>query len=255
MEVQERLLYQRGRALSSAAPYAKKELVMDKMTETLVDAILPHVAFDGWSEASFRAALEDTGADPVLARARLPRGAVDLAVAYHRRSDAHLAETLRSEDLSELRFRDRITHAVRLRLGGGDREAIRRAATLFSLPHHAATGAALVWETADTIWTALGDSSTDANWYSKRAILSGVYSATLLYWLGDQSEDHADTWAFLDRRIEGVMQFEKLKADVNKSALLKPLVAGPAWLLSQVKAPSQSRARRPGYQPGYQGEK
>ena len=205
--------------------------------DQLLDAALMHVPFDGWSPATFNAAIKDSGMDPALARAVCPRGAVDLAVAYHRRGDAKMLEGLAQADLSELRFRDRIAKGVRLRLEAGDREAIRRGSTLFALPHHAPEGAGLIWETSDKIWTAVGDTSDDVNWYSKRATLSGVYSATLLYWLGDASEGHQATWSFLDRRIDDVMQIEKLKAQVRESPTLSRLMAGPNWLLSHIKAP------------------
>ena len=205
--------------------------------DQLLDAALMHVPFDGWSPATFNAAIKDSGLDPALARAVCPRGAVDLAVAYHRRGDAKMLEGLAQADLSQMRFRDRIAKAVRLRLEAGDREAIRRGSTLFALPHHAPEGAGLIWETSDKIWTALGDTSDDVNWYSKRATLSGVYSATLLYWLGDASEGHQATWSFLDRRIDDVMQIEKLKAQVRESPTLSRLMAGPNWLLSHIKAP------------------
>ncbi|MFC6641429.1 MULTISPECIES: COQ9 family protein [Sulfitobacter] len=205
--------------------------------DQMLDAALMHVPFDGWSPATFNAAIKDSGLDPALARAVCPRGSVDLAVAYHRRGDAKMLEGLAEADLANLRFRDRIAKAVRLRLEAGDREAIRRGSTLFALPHHAPEGAGLIWETSDKIWTALGDTSDDVNWYSKRATLSGVYSATLLYWLGDASEGHQATWSFLDRRIDDVMQIEKLKAQVRESPTLSRLMAGPNWLLSHIKAP------------------
>ncbi|MEQ5827101.1 COQ9 family protein [Sulfitobacter sp. NFXS29] len=205
--------------------------------DQLLDAAVMHVPFDGWSPATFKAAIKDSGLDPALARAVCPRGAVDLAVAYHRRGDAKMLEGLAQADLSQMRFRDRIAKAVRLRLEAGDREAIRRGSTLFALPHHAPEGAGLIWETSDKIWTALGDTSDDVNWYSKRATLSGVYSATLLYWLGDASEGHQATWSFLDRRIDDVMQIEKIKAQVRESPTLSRLMAGPNWLLSHIKAP------------------
>jgi len=209
--------------------------------DQLLDAALMHVPFDGWSPATFNAAIKDSALDPALARAVCPRGAVDLAVAYHRRGDAKMLEGLAQADLSQMRFRDRIAKAVRLRLEAGDREAIRRGSTLFALPHHAPEGAGLLWETCDKIWTALGDTSDDVNWYSKRATLSGVYSATLLYWLGDTSEGHQATWSFLDRRIDDVMQIEKLKAQVRDSPTLSRLMAGPNWLLSHIKAPRGQR--------------
>lgn len=212
-------------------------------TDRLLDAALAHVPFEGWSEASFRAAVADTGIDPALARAACPRGAVDLALAYHARGDAAMLERLQQADLSGLKFREKIAAAVRFRLEAiDDRESVRRAMALFALPHLAGDGAKAVWGTVDAIWTALGDTSEDVNWYTKRASLSAVYSSTLLYWLGDDSFGHQATWDFLDRRIDNVMQIEKLKAQVNDSALLKPLMAGPNWLASQIKAPRAGRS-------------
>ncbi|MEM9581016.1 MAG: COQ9 family protein [Pseudomonadota bacterium] len=206
--------------------------------DRLLDAALVHVAFDGWTETTFRAAVQDAGIEAALARSICPRGAVDLAVAYHERGDAAMRQRATSEDLSMLRYSEKIAALVRFRLeAADDKEAVRRGTTLFALPHHAVDGARLIWGTADAIWDTLGDSSRDINWYSKRATLSGVYSATVLFWLGDSSPNHEDTWAFLDRRIADVMQFEKVKAQVNGSPLLKPLLAGPKWAMSFVKAP------------------
>ncbi|KNG94289.1 COQ9 family protein [Pseudaestuariivita atlantica] len=206
---------------------------------TLVDAALPHVAFDGWGEATFRAAIADSGVDPAVARGVAPRGALDLAVAYHKAGDRVMQEAYRREDTAALKIREKITRAVELRLEAiSDREAVRRGTTLFALPHNAATGAQLLWGTADAIWTVIGDTSTDGNWYTKRAILSGVYGATVLYWLGDQSEGQVETRAFLDRRIADVMTFEKTKAQLNQSAIGKQLMALPNFLLSQMRAPA-----------------
>ena len=142
-----------------------------------------HVPFDGWSETSFRAAVSDAGVDPVVARGLFPRGAVDLAVAYHKRGDAEMLRRIDEADLEDIRFRDRVAFAVRARIEAAeDREAVRRGTTLFALPVYAPDGARLIWGTADAIWTALGDTSQDFNWYTKRATLSGVYSSTVLYW-------------------------------------------------------------------------
>ncbi len=219
----------------------------EETRQQLLDAILPHVPFDGWSEESFRAAIADCGLDTGLARAVCPRGAVDLALAFHDRGDAAMRERLAAEDLTGLKFRDRIAAAVRFRLQAvPDKEAVRRGVTLFSLPPYAADGAKAVWGTCDQIWNALGDTSEDVNWYTKRTTLSGVYSATLLFWLGDDSSDHQRTWEFLDRRIENVMQFEKLKAQVNGNPLLKPFLAVPNWLAGQVRAPATPRGDLPG---------
>ena len=214
----------------------------EEIRDRLLDAALMHVPFDGWSESSFSAAIADAGVDETLARALFPRGAVDLALAHHARGDRVMLDRLAGADLSDMRFRDRIAAAVRFRLQAEpDREVVRRGVTLFALPQHAPDGARAIWNTADAIWTALGDTSEDANWYTKRATLSAVYSSTLLYWLGDESEDHQATWAFLDRRIDNVMQFEQLKAKVRENPALKPLLALPQRLLSGIRKPSGGR--------------
>lgn len=218
----------------------------ETMRERLLQAALSHVPFDGWSEASFRAACADLGITPALGRAIFPRGAVDLALAYHAAGDEAMLARLADTDLSALRFRDRIAAAVRFRLEAADREAVRRGTTLFALPQHAAEGAKAIWGTADAIWRALGDSSDDLNWYTKRATLSGVYGATVLYRLGDETPGAEATWAFLDRRIEDVMRFEGAKAKLREAPLLSKPLAGPAWLAGKVHAPGPRPDGLPG---------
>ncbi|MGV6848789.1 MAG: COQ9 family protein [Marinibacterium sp.] len=219
----------------------------DEARSRLLDAALPHVPFDGWSDATLQAAIRDSGVEPALARAIFPRGAVDLALAYHARGDQAMRARLAKADLGDMRFRDRVAAAVRFRIEAiDDKEAVRRAMTLFALPLHAADGARALWTTADLIWDALGDTADDLNWYTKRASLSGVIGSTLLYWLGDDSPGYEATWAFLDRRIDDVMQIEKLKAQVNDNPLLKPFMALPNWVAGQIHAPRANRARWPG---------
>ncbi|MCC1492026.1 COQ9 family protein [Cognatishimia sp. F0-27] len=219
----------------------------DPIADRLLDAALMHVPFDGWSETTFRAAVADIDMNMTVARGLFPRGAVDLAVAYHRRGDAAMIARIEATDLTGMRFRDKVIFAVRARLEAvSDREAVRRGTTLFALPLYAPDGAKLVWGTADAIWTALGDTSQDFNWYSKRATLSAVYSATVLYWLGDDSLDNQATWGFLDRRIEDVMRFEKVKAGVAKNPVLAKLMAGPAKVLSRMQAPPADKGGLPG---------
>ncbi|WP_127105092.1 COQ9 family protein [Pararhodobacter zhoushanensis] len=213
--------------------------------DRLLDAALVHVAFDGWSEATLAAAARDTGLDPALAKALFPRAGVDLALAYHRRGDVQMLAALAEQDLTALRFREKIALAIRLRLENADREAVRRAATLLSLPQNAPQAARAVWATADAIWTALGDTSEDGNWYSKRAILSAVHSSTVLFWLGDDSEGQQETWSFLDRRIENVMQFEQTKAKIKASPVLNATVGLPFRLLESLKKP-QATGPMPG---------
>ena len=224
------------------------------MTDTmdrLVAAALPHVAFDGWGAETFAAAVADSGVSPDVARALCPRGAVDLAIAAHQAGDAAMVAALAKVDLGEMRIRDRIAFAVLERLkAAGDKEAVRRASSLFALPIYAADGAKLIWGTADAIWEALGDPSRDVNWYTKRATLSGVYGSVVLFWLGDTSEGGEATRAFLDRRIEDVMRIETVKAKLRDAPVLGKLMAGPLEVLSRVKAPVRAAATDlPGYWP------
>ena len=211
----------------------------EDMQAQLLAAALPHVAFDGWSETSLRAACQDLSVTRQMAALVCPRGAIDLAIRFHHDGDEAMQVVLQKTDINAMKIREKITFSVRARLDAiRDKEAVRRGATLMALPQHAAEGAGLVWGTCDRIWAAIGDSSADVNWYTKRLTLSSVYSATVLYWLGDNSPNHQDTWTFLDRRIENVMQFEKFKAQVNANPLAKQLLAGPNWLLSKIKAPN-----------------
>ena len=211
----------------------------EDMQAQLLAAALPHVAFDGWSETSLRAACQDLSITRQMAALACPRGAIDLAIRFHHDGDEAMQVVLQKTDINVMKIREKITFSVRARLDAiRDKEAVRRGATLMALPQHAAEGAGLVWGTCDRIWAAIGDSSDDVNWYTKRLTLSSVYSATVLYWLGDNSPNHQDTWTFLDRRIENVMQFEKFKAQVNANPLAKQILVGPNWLLSKIKAPS-----------------
>jgi len=204
--------------------------------DDLLAAALLHVTFDGWSDTTFKAAADDVGVDISLARSLCPRGAVDLAIAFHKAGDAAMVERLSTEGLTDLRFRDKIAAAVRFRLEAvDDKDLVRRGSALFSLPQYAADGAKLIWGTADAIWTTLGDSSDDVNWYTKRATLSAVYGSTVLFWLGDETPGDTAAWAFLDRRIDDVMQFEKFKATMQKNPLINRMFEAT---LGRVRAPS-----------------
>ncbi len=217
----------------------------------LLDAALFSVAFDGWSESTFRSACVDSGIDPAVARVLFPRGGVDLALAYHQRGDDLMMERLALEDLPTLRLRERIARAIQVRIEViEDKEAVRRGSALFSLPQYAGDGARAIWGTADRIWMALGDTSDDINWYSKRASLAGVYGATVLFWLGDDSDGTERTWDFMHRRVEDVLNFEKVRARVTGNPVLKLVFAGPNWLVRKVRAPSGNPFRKTAGMPG-----
>jgi len=209
------------------------------LSEKLLNAALSHVPFDGWSNDTLAAAAQDVGVSVDYARVQFPRGALDLAAAYHRRGDTVMLERLKAANLTKMRYSERVSAGVRFRLEAVEnKEIVRRGMALFSMPQNAGDGAKLVWGTTDLIWNALGDTSDDINWYSKRVILSGVYVSTVLFWLGDTSDNDAATSAFLDRRIEDVMRFEKMKAQVRDNPVIKPLLKMSETFLGQIRAPS-----------------
>lgn len=175
----------------------------------LIAAMLPHVAFDGWSDTALAAAARDISVDADLAALALPDAAVMLT-AWGTLANARMAEAMAGSH--NMKIRDRIRMALVTRLEQGDREVTRRALALLAQPQHAALSARLLWQAADAMWRAAGDTATDYNHYTKRTILAAIYSATLLHWTQDDSEDFADTRAFIERRIDGVMRFEKTKA-------------------------------------------
>lgn len=214
----------------------------------LVEAALPHVPFSGWSRQTLRAAARELGIDDHMVRLLCPRGCVDLAVHWHRAGDKAMQDAVAAIPLEQVRIHDRITRAVQLRLEQIDnREVARRSAALFAMPQHAPVGAELIWGTADAVWTAIGDSSDDINWYTKRATLSAVYSATLLYWLGDGSEGAQATHAFLDRRIAAVVEFGKTTSRLRQTAPGKWLACCVEPLLRNIRPPAPHDSA-PGHQ-------
>ena len=191
---------------------------MDSLREKLIDAAIAHVPFDGWGDKALLAAAKDLGVDPVVARNAFPGGAIEMIEFHSLLADRRMVAEFGATDRSELKLREKVALAVRLRLQANmaHREAIRRAVATLALPIHATLAARLLYRTVDAVWHAVGDRSTDYNFYTKRMLLAGVYSATVLFWINDKSADGAETWAFLDRRIADVMQIPKAMARLNK---------------------------------------
>ncbi len=189
----------------------------DVLRDRVLDAVLAHVAFDGWSQAAIRSAVSAgaiVAAESVLA---FPAGPVGMIEWHSLRADRRVAAEMERRGADGLKVRDRITLGIRLRLEGvtAEREAVRRAIFVLAFPFNAPLAAKLLYRTVDSIWYAAGDTATDFNFYTKRGLLAGVYSATLMYWLNDRSDDGSATWAFLARRIDDVMRIEKLKSRVQ----------------------------------------
>ena len=202
------------------------------MTDTLHDdpfrlglapLIADAAAFDGWTDAAVTAAAEIAGVDPAAARFAFggqgtSSRAMAMITAWTGSIDAEMAENLPASRLATLPIRERIRTLVEFRIDAmtGREEALRRALIEMARPGNIAATARLGWKSADVMWRLAGDTATDYNHYTKRATLAGVYAATLSVLADDRSDDHADTRAFLGRRIDGIMRFEKFKAQVLK---------------------------------------
>jgi ubiquinone biosynthesis protein COQ9 len=207
----------------------ERDSVMDleETRDRIVLATLPHVAFEGWSDRALRAGLADAGLTPEQGALAFSGGALEMIELWTRYGDRRMLEAMQGLDVGAMRIRERIAAAVRFRIEVNVpyREAVRRTMSFLALPPNTPLAIKSTWGTVDAIWYACGDTSTDLSFYSKRATLAAVYGATVLYWLDDCSEEFADTWAFLDRRIDDVMQIPKLRGRVEEalSAIFRPL--------------------------------
>ena len=196
----------------------KKKTNDAALKAAMLEAALRHVVFDGFSDKVLVGAAKEAGADKDAIARLFPQGPLSLVEAFSESADAGMEKTLASMDLASMKIRSRIAAAVMARIEAlrPNKEAARRAAAFLTLPPHAALGARLVYRTVDAMWRAAGDTSTDFNFYTKRGILAGVYSATMMRWFTDTSADERATTEFLAERIENVMQFERFKAQVKQ---------------------------------------
>ena len=193
----------------------------------ILAALLARAGAEGWSERCLHAAAADVGTD--LAPIAFPGGVADAMRAFIVDADAHAGAALAEHDLEAMRVRERIAAAVRLRLEqhAEHKPSLRALVAALARPRFAGLAARSLWGTVDTLWYAVGDTSTDFSYYTKRALLAGVYATTLLYWLDDESADSTPTWRFLDDRIAEVMGIQRLRGRIESIFARSP-VAGTA---------------------------
>lgn len=200
------------------------DMTLDEVRAALAPGIASNAAFDGWTAAALEMAADAVDIDRDVARLAFAGGAVAMIDAWFDSVDRAMVEALPAATVATMKIRQRIQQLVEARLAvlAPEREALRRALAVLAMPQNVAAVARLGWRSVDTIWRHAGDTATDYNHYTKRTILLGVYGATITVFVDDDSEGHADTRAFLARRIDGIMQFEKLKAGVLRRAEYRP---------------------------------
>jgi ubiquinone biosynthesis protein COQ9 len=205
-----------------------------ELKSAVLKAALPHIPFDGFTQKTLEQAAGEAGVDGSAVLRLFPKGPLSLVEIFSQVADCETEQRLAKARLPGLKVRERIALAVRTRIEvlAAHKEAARRAAAFLSLPPNAPTAAKLIYNTVDSIWRAVGDTSTDFNFYTKRALLAAVYSSTLVRWFNDDYKDQESTWTFLDRRIADVMRIEKLKANIREQARKLPsltdILRGPS---------------------------
>ena len=215
----------------------------DIARQAILKAMLPIAAFDGWTGKSLREAVAKTDLPKGSDLLYFPEGPLELIGFWAKQMNEAVKKELSALDQSQMKIRDKVTAGVWARLNalGPHEEAARRAAARLSLPDAMGQGPKQIWSAADTIWRAIGDTSTDGNYYSKRTILSGVISTTLAVWLSDNSADKVKSREFLDARIANVMQFEKAKWEFKSKTKDWP---NPAELLGVLRYGGTGKRRR-----------
>jgi ubiquinone biosynthesis protein COQ9 len=207
-------------ATAPAAPVIEQaDETLDDLRLRLAPLVAEAAVFDGWSAQAVRAAAAQGGVDPDVADYAFRDGAMQMVSAWTASIDAAMAQAWPAEKLAGLKIRQRIRELVLFRLDAvhGREEALSRALAIMAMPQNVARSLKLGWHSADAMWRLAGDTATDYNHYTKRAILAGVYAATLAVFADDGSEGKAETRAFLDRRLDGIMRFEKVKAQLLRT--------------------------------------
>ena len=193
---------------------------LERLRRELALAVGENAVFDGWTKAAVDSAAKQLGIDPTQARLAMPKRQAAMIDLYIQEVDRALEAWATPKRMDKVKIREKIRTLIwhRLETMGPAREAVRRALAILAMPQNFPLGLRISWRSADLMWRLAGDTSTDFNHYTKRMTLGAVYGATLLAWLDDQSEGWTDTAAFLDRRIDDVMRFEKLKAEWRGSS-------------------------------------
>ena len=198
----------------------------NKIRDLFLLAILPHVVFEGWSEAAIAAGTKDlekrSDFESKIFELTFPGGLSELATHFSNWADRSMLIEMGKMDMASLKIRERISTSVwcRLKVLTPHREAVRSCIGFLSSPLYAGITLKCTYNTVSEIWYGIGDHSTDFSFYSKRAILAPVLGSTILYWLADEGDgqgDFPDTRAFLDRRIANVLNFFGARNKLRKS--------------------------------------
>lgn len=209
----------------------------ERTRDTILEAVLPNVVFDGWSDDAMLDGARMADIEPLAVRRAFPGGVAELIEHFADWTDRAMLAAMQAHPLDDMRTPQKIRLALvcHFQVLEPHREAVRRLLAYLALPRNMGLGLRLLHRTVDTIWYAAGDNATDFNHYSKRAILAGVLSAATFYWLDDASEDRADTWAFIDRRLGEVAGVGKATSAVKTVTRILSHLPSPARFARQIR--------------------
>ena len=211
---------------------------LEALRARLAIAVGNNAVFDGWTAKAVASAAAQLGINLDQARLAMPKDASGLIDSYAAAIDAAMTTAFPPERIQAMKIRERIRSLVWFRIESmaEAREAVRRGLAILAMPQNAPLAARIGWRSCDAMWRLAGDTATDFNFYTKRMTLGAVYASTLVAWLDDSTDGFADTAAFLDRRIDNVMRFEKWKAEWRGSALHRPSLSR---FLGRLRYPAQ----------------
>ena len=214
--------------------------VINPTSAAVVKATLLHVPFEGWTDEALALGATDAGVEPHMASALFPRGAIDAIALHSRLADAEMVAAFDAlpEKPQKIHLAIRTLVLLRLEAAQSNKDAVRRALTTLALPIHSRISAKLLYETVDAMWRAVGQTDTGFSFYTRRATLATVYSATLLAWLADNSGDMAKTVGFLDRRLANVASIPRVTAPLRSFR-----VAGEQLARAMLKSIGRRHAR------------
>lgn len=209
----------------------------------ILEAMLRHASFEGWTQKALRMAAADTDLPEGAEELYFSEGPLSVIAFWSEQMNAAIEADIAELEQSKMKIREKVTAGVLARLYaiGPHEEAARRAMARLTMPDAIGQGPKQIWAAADTIWRAIGDISTDANYYSKRTILSGVIGTSMASWLGDEDPEKENARKFLDDRIANVMQFEKAKWEFKKRTKGLP---NPAEILGALRYRGRKGRRR-----------
>lgn len=187
-----------------------------KVKDDILLATLPNVLFDGWTDKAIEEGAVEAGFEPSMAVRAFPYGVSDVLAHFADFINRKMSERLAEIDMSALHLGKRLEEAMRIRLDieAPYKEAVRKAMSYYAVPKNAPQGVQVVWKAVDEMWWSCGDESVDFNYYTKRASLAAVYSATMVYWLNDESENSEETIDFYKRRLIDVINAVKTRKEI-----------------------------------------